>query len=60
MTTLLKKKKTARISDINRKVIENHKKIVNQLREAAELHLEAVNHLENNDYESAFQVTANV
>jgi hypothetical protein len=59
MTTVLRKKEYKGISEKNRKVIENHKKIAEQLKEAAELHLEAISHLENNDHESAFQVTAN-
>jgi hypothetical protein len=39
--------------------INKHKKIAAKLKETAELHLEIANHLENNNYESAFQIAAN-
>jgi hypothetical protein len=59
MTSVLRKKVPSGTAEINQKVIENHKKIARQLKEAAEMHLEAVSHLENNDHESAYQLTAN-
>jgi len=59
MATIIKREQTNSSSEKRQKSIENLKEIANQLKEAASLNIEAVNLLENDYLERAFQTAVN-